>query len=47
MRYLDFNYKYNTEIEALNEPYDNNENGTISETENNERPTFMSIGVTR
>lgn len=47
IRYKRFYDMYNTELGKMFEPYDQDASGTISETENDNRPSFSFMSMTR
>jgi len=47
IRYQDYQTKYDSELMTMNEPYDSDGSGNISDQENTERPQFTSIDAVR
>jgi len=47
VRQKNFRQNYVDELTKLSEPYDRDENGNISDSEDDMRPSFMNIGLTR
>ena len=47
LRYADFEKKYDSELVNMNEPYDSDGGGSISDRENDERPQFTSVDAVR
>lgn len=47
LRYNDYTKMYSQELELLKEPYDSNEDGSIDDREDDERPSFTSSSMVR
>lgn len=47
LRYQDYMSKYNTEFESLKSPYDNNQDGSVSDEEDINRPSFTTSNMVR